>query len=385
MENARERSKERRINERIEGQSKKSILTEYEILRNGLIQENNKKLEALNLPPMRSRRKYLLYGDWRDVNIKEKLQVWNDIQTHYDIDEAGMHYVLEKAHMIWKDYKADLKKKYFDATLTDEELMDRRDSRVNEIQWEWLIDHWKSPEAMGLKLGHPARSDEVWVETHKRKNGEVIPEAVETFELLKDIAETYPELKEKTIQEGDLYARVCGMKEPRGRVRVLGKGPTPQDLGTPGPCTRIPTRLQLEMEAHRQTKQELVRLNQRMDDMQQRFNAMEQMVMSQGVQNIETSFQHALNSRLAEVGRDVILYAALRTEIPVAKATIVSIDPNHLVGGQPLGVQFYEVVVNVVLKRDALLPRPYDSMEIMADAQYTSIAWPSNRVINWNR
>uniref|UniRef100_A0A0E0MIJ8 Transposase Tnp1/En/Spm-like domain-containing protein n=1 Tax=Oryza punctata TaxID=4537 RepID=A0A0E0MIJ8_ORYPU len=60
------------------------------------------------------------------------------------------------------------------------------------------------------------------------------------------------------------------------------------------------------------------------------------------------------------VGRDVILYAVLRSDIPVAKATIVSTKPSTLVGDEPLGVQFYEVVVNVVLKRDALLPRPYD-------------------------
>jgi hypothetical protein len=311
-----------------------------------------------------------------------------------------------------------------------------------------------------VKTGRPPRRDEVFVETHKRKNGEIIPEAAETVEMLKEAAEVNPELKNKTIQEGDLYSRVCGTKEPRGRVRVLGKGPTPQDVGTPGTRSRMPTRLQLEIESHRQTKQEVVCLNKRMDDMQQRFNIMEHMVMSQGVQNIETSSHHASNSRHAEsprspvleelhnsnqevhpneptnrhlleephaeptsrhldnilsgddfiirkkaitprvpsrntatgsheatiaegenlVGKDVILYAVLRSDTPVAKATIVSIDPSSLVGGQPLGVEFYEVVVNVVLKRDALLPRPYDDMQTMADAQYTSIAWPNNRL-----
>uniref|UniRef100_I1PJB6 Transposase Tnp1/En/Spm-like domain-containing protein n=1 Tax=Oryza glaberrima TaxID=4538 RepID=I1PJB6_ORYGL len=350
-------------------------------------------------------------GDWRDVDIKDKLKVWEDVQKHYEINEYGLHFVLETSHMIWKDYKADLKKKHFDANLTDEELMDRRDLRVNEAQWKWLINHWRSPEAvarsirgkanrgmlrmlhsagcksharvghdMGVKTGRPPRRDEVFVETHKRKNGEIIPEAAETVEMLKEAAEVNPELKNKTIQEGDLYSRVCGTKEPRGRVRVLGKGPTPQDVGTPGTRSRMPTRLQLEIESHRQTKQEVVCLNKRMDDMQQRFNIMEHMVMSQGVQNIETSSHHASNSRHAEVGKDVILYAVLRSDTPVAKATIVSIDPSSLVGGQPLGVEFYEVVVNVVLKRDALLPRPYDDMQTMADAQYTSIAWPNNRL-----
>ncbi|KAF0887952.1 hypothetical protein E2562_005659 [Oryza meyeriana var. granulata] len=79
------------------------------------------------------------------------------------------------------------------------------------------------------------------------------------------------------------------------------------------------------------------------------------------------------------VGRDVFLYAILR-DVPVAKATTVSTDPNVSVGGQSLGLEFYEVVVNVVLKRDALLPRPYDGIENLRNGQYMSIAWPSNRL-----
>jgi len=38
---------------------------------------------------------------------------------------------------------------------------------------------------------------------------------------------------DRTIQQGDAFAAVCGVKEPRGRVRCLGLGPTPQDIGTP--------------------------------------------------------------------------------------------------------------------------------------------------------
>lgn len=77
----------------------------------------------------------------------------------------------------------------------------------------------------------------------------------------------------------------------------------------------------------------------------------------------------------------MILYHLVRSE-PVAKATILSTDPNSIVGGEPLGVQYYEVAVNVVLKRDILLPRAYDGMETLGDAALMAIAWPSNRVMN---
>jgi len=82
----------------------------------------------------------------------------------------------------------------------------------------------------------------------------------------------------------------------------------------------------------------------------------------------------------ALVGKVVILYAMLRSQ-PVAKGTIISTNPNTIVGGQPLGKQFCEFIVNVVLKRDAMLPRPYDNMESMAGAYMMSIAWPYERVI----
>lgn len=71
----------------------------------------------------------------------------------------------------------------------------------------------------------------------------------------------------------------------------------------------------------------------------------------------------------------------LRCELPVAKGTIISTNPNTMVGGQVLGKQYCEVIVNLVLKRDAILPRPYAEMSTMADAQMMSIAWPYRKVI----
>jgi hypothetical protein len=38
-----------------------------------------------------------------------------------------------------------------------------------------------------------------------------------------------------------------------------------------------------------------------------------------------------------------------------------------------------------VIRRDALLPRPYDHMESMAGAYMMSIAWPYERVRNYTK
>jgi hypothetical protein len=85
---------------------------------------------------------------------------------------------------------------------------------------------------------------------------------------------------------------------------------------------------------------------------------------------------------LFQVGKDVILYAILRSELAVARGTVISTNPNTMVGGQRLGNEYCEVIVNVVMRRDAMLPRAYGNMETMASALKMSIAWPYNKVIN---
>jgi hypothetical protein len=68
----------------------------------------------------------------------------------------------------------------------------------------------------------------------------------------------------------------------------------------------------------------------------------------------------------------------------VAKGTIVSTNPNTLLGGVPLGKEYCEVIVNIVLKRDAILPCPYGYVETMADAHQMSVAWLYKRVMNYS-
>jgi len=85
---------------------------------------------------------------------------------------------------------------------------------------------------------------------------------------------------------------------------------------------------------------------------------------------------------LIRIRRDVILYEIVRSDTVVARGTIISVNPKTTLGGVALGKHYCEVVVNVVIKRDAILPRPYTGVEKMADALKLPIAWPYNRVIN---
>jgi hypothetical protein len=81
---------------------------------------------------------------------------------------------------------------------------------------------------------------------------------------------------------------------------------------------------------------------------------------------------------LLQIGKEIILYALQRDE-PVAKGTVISVNPSCVHAGQTLGKK-HCLVVRFVMKRDAMLPRPYPGVEEMADAKDLSIAWPYKRV-----
>jgi hypothetical protein len=61
-------------------------------------------------------------------------------------------------------------------------------------------------------------------------------------------------LTERTIQQGDVFVAALGSKEPRGRVRALGLGPTPQEIGIAGLKSYTSTRFQIEVLAHKRLK-----------------------------------------------------------------------------------------------------------------------------------
>ena len=108
-------------------------------------------------------------------------------------------------------------------------------------------------------------------------------------------------MTQKSIQEGDAFAAVCGEKEPKGRVRVLGLGPTPQSVGTPGVKSYIPTIIQMEEMAlrdvelaHRDAQAEQEALRQRIVELEQQL--LEER-LAREKSNIENISQNGSNSQ----------------------------------------------------------------------------------------
>jgi hypothetical protein len=76
-------------------------------------------------------------------------------QKYYVVDDKLKDYVMGSAHKKWRDFKADLKQKFFKPEETDEELcalIMEEDNRVSVDDCEWLIKFWRSEEAEVMLL-----------------------------------------------------------------------------------------------------------------------------------------------------------------------------------------------------------------------------------------
>ncbi|KAM0899037.1 hypothetical protein ACQ4PT_021577 [Festuca glaucescens] len=338
---------------------------------------------------------------------------------------AEVEYELARNRMVEENEERmallDLKKTKFDPELTDEELMPKRDDRISEADWKDLLKYWRSPEfearsskakenrakstvphtadskshgrvtqEMADELGYAPRRDEVYIRTHTLKKGpqkgQHVPHAAPVINKLLQGVDEHPDWREKSLKEGDLFARVVGMKEPRGRIHVLGLGPTPQDVGTPD--TRGKEQMLASQGGHNletpssqhgsnSRQNSRIELGEDNDGEDDEEDGEDDYVQRRGVANPKGSLTHQDESL---IGMDVLLYSWTGPESPVAKATVLSVDPDALVGGEPLGPTTYDVIVNVAIKRDATLPYQYDDLRYIGDAVTRSIAWPSSKM-----
>ncbi|CAN1128982.1 hypothetical protein LINPERHAP2_LOCUS4958 [Linum perenne] len=67
-------------------------------------------------------------------------------------------------------------------------------------------------------------------------------------------------------------------------------------------------------------------------------------------------------------------------DVDVAKGSIISKNPKTIVGDIELGGGFYEIFVEVPMKPDEPLVRPYGSFSVIGDVTGRTIAWPSSLV-----
>ncbi|RWR97188.1 bromodomain-containing protein 4-like protein isoform X3 [Cinnamomum micranthum f. kanehirae] len=199
---------------------------------------------------------------WSEVPEEAKEKMWKHIQDHVMVDDERKKWVLQSLGKKYRDYKKDLKDKYYLSWNTDEERLQHLPPDVSREDWAWLVQYWGNPEVQVVAsknkancskqtLKHtggtksfaryrdeetrsrtdgsiPSRAD-LFIRTHSRKDGTPIDEtSAEIISKFKELSATQEGGSSSSIGD-EIYTQVMG-EERHGRVRGYGLGPTPTSV-----------------------------------------------------------------------------------------------------------------------------------------------------------
>ena len=86
--------------------------------------------------------------NWRKVPEASKTKVWTSVQGIFDIEDHYKPWILKSASKKWKDFKAVLKRMYFNSELSwRQNVLNGCQERIPIKQWAWLVRYWKTEAA----------------------------------------------------------------------------------------------------------------------------------------------------------------------------------------------------------------------------------------------
>ncbi|MQL75083.1 hypothetical protein Taro_007455 [Colocasia esculenta] len=81
---------------------------------------------------------------WRAMSATHKDDVWEYVQRKYDIPAYLKEWVMKDLDQKWRSWKYELRNKYFNPTLKQNEQQIQPDPRVNVEQWKRVVQTWSS-------------------------------------------------------------------------------------------------------------------------------------------------------------------------------------------------------------------------------------------------
>ncbi|OMO92267.1 hypothetical protein COLO4_17726 [Corchorus olitorius] len=181
----------------------------------------------------------LNFVHWRAMPDSYKEDMWEYVQTKFDIDPIGKAWVLQSVATKWRDWKADLKATYYDTLNTDEERLKVKDPRVVPEQWPSLIEYWNSDETKSKIREQAAKKQ--------------------------DDAQCSDDSK-------DTLFRVIG-KEKRNRILTYGLGTTRSDVFGPRPSRN--DLMVMAYEAKKSANEEVQKMVVKMEAMEEKYARLE--------------------------------------------------------------------------------------------------------------
>ncbi|GMY13755.1 transcription factor gte1 [Fagus crenata] len=225
----------------------------------------------------------LTYVSWRAVPDSAKEDMWQLVQSRFNIDPRGKSWVMKSLAVKWRDFKARVKAKYYYPYKTDEERLKHRDRRERTLTNKASRAKLKSVHTSGRKSyarireeerkkkpnGEEPTRDEVYILTHTNKDGKPVnEEAAVKISKLRELASQQPKTSKGSNDPDDIFFQVMG-QDKRGYMRTYGLGATPSDIWG---ATEV---MRMASEAKRTTNAEMSKMVVKMEAMEQRYTHME--------------------------------------------------------------------------------------------------------------
>ncbi|XP_075481960.1 uncharacterized protein LOC142522439 isoform X3 [Primulina tabacum] len=343
--------------------------------------------------------------------LDSKKKMLDVIKEKYDLPPGTESWTLRSIETKWRNWKAELKKKYYDPELRMQVLLEERDKRAFVEQYVKLVAQWNSEKSKERSEKNKiARNQKIMNQTTGRRSFAQVqqklkkekgrpPSRVELFHAcfthangspssnivaenlgaMKELENQLPEDEDDQIGQNDVFAQIIG-PDRSGRVRMLGDGVNPSDLWGEVPSRSTCNRIVMEQ------KTKLEKMDEQIRKQGQHIAMLESKICNQPNQNLGSNYnniQHTASSSSPlspRIGCSVSIKSLFDSTKIVAKGVVRSMDPNTEVGRQTLGPNWCEIQVLVVLEREESLIRPYDLLQTVGDTLGGMIAWPYHLV-----
>ncbi|KAK6147875.1 hypothetical protein DH2020_018787 [Rehmannia glutinosa] len=204
------------------------------------------------------------YTDWRHVPDQYKEDIFSKTimpKFHFQDEEKVKEWIFKNIVKKWKDFKSKLWDEFYDPSLSRDELISNCPTGIHRDQWSSFVIYRLSEKSMEMcrknaasrkcqtiphtsgsksfarrraemeiELGRKVGRSEVWLDTHKKKDGTYVNEAAKNIseKVVREMGQNSYS-RSQLVSHDDALGKVFGKEHP-GRVRGMGFGPSPSNV-----------------------------------------------------------------------------------------------------------------------------------------------------------
>ncbi|XP_071713068.1 uncharacterized protein [Rutidosis leptorrhynchoides] len=363
------------------------------------INENASKLtHALGIIA-RSCKHCPIYLPWTKVSAKNKQEMLQHLRTKFVIPEHANTWMLKSIGRKMKNWRARLKKKYWDSEKSFKKQVKSRPKEMQRDHWKLLVTYWNNERDKELSSKNKAnRAKKKMVQLTGKKSYARIraeikakegksPTRMDMFRRCfsrggntksqaAKIAITNMDELAKTLPEGstdkpgldDVFSQVMG-KNKYGAADMYGLGVRASDLWGKLPSRNVVCMENIQLKSeNKELTEENVYLKEQLA--RKDGSVVEDSTTPQGLTVVNVA-------PLLKVGDEVFLHNILNPSEKVGRGWLRTLDPTEVIGGVEIGDDWCGVHLQHVLKKGADVVRPFDLIKKVEEATGVTIAWPS--------